>query len=68
MERFPQIGIKKLLVICPSFVADCLETLEEIGMRGQEAFMAAGGKEFARIPCLNEDRLWISTLGKMIFA
>ena len=68
LERFPQTGIKKLLVICPSFVADCLETLEEIGMRGRESFLAAGGKEFAQIPCLNEHWLWISTLGKMIFA
>ncbi len=65
LAEFPKRGIKKLFVICPAFVSDCLETIEEIGMRGKETFIGAGGKEFAQIPCLNEHPLWISTLEKM---
>ena len=59
-------GTRKLLVICPSFVTDCLETLEEIGIRGRETFREAGGEELILIPCLNEHRLWIEALKKMI--
>ena len=59
-------GVKKLLVICPSFVSDCLETIEEIGMRGRETFLQAGGKEFDLIPCMNEHPLWISALAAMV--
>ena len=65
LAEFPKRGIKKLLVICPAFVADCLETIEEIGMRGCDSFIEAGGKEFAQVPCLNEHPLWISALEKM---
>ena len=59
-------GIKKLLVICPSFVSDCLETLEEIGIRGRETFLASGGNDLTLIPCLNEHPLWLDALQKMI--
>jgi ferrochelatase len=62
LERLAKEGVKKLLVICPAFVSDCLETIEEIGIRGRESFMQAGGKEFDQIPCLNEHPLWIDTL------
>jgi ferrochelatase len=65
LVEFPKRGVKKLLVICPAFVSDCLETIEEINMRGRESFLQAGGKEFAQIPCLNEHPLWISALEKM---
>lgn len=65
LAEFPKRGIKKLLVICPAFVADCLETIEEIGMRGKETFLEAGGKELKQIPCLNEHPFWISALEKM---
>jgi ferrochelatase len=65
LTELPQRGVRKLLVICPAFVSDCLETLEEIGMRGRETFLSAGGKEFAQIPCLNEHPLWIDALEKM---
>jgi ferrochelatase len=58
-------GIRKLLVICPSFVADCLETLEEIGLRGRDIFLAAGGQELKLIPCLNTHPLWIKALDNM---
>ena len=48
--------MKRLAVVCPSFVADCLETLEEMEMRGRETFIAAGGESFTYVPCLNDDR------------
>jgi ferrochelatase len=65
-KRLARAGVKKLLVICPAFVADCLETIEEIGIRGMETFIAAGGKEFVRIPCLNTHSLWLKTLENMV--
>ena len=65
LSRLAERGIKKLLVICPAFVADCLETLEEIGLRGRDSFLAAGGTDFALIPCLNEHPLWLEALEKM---
>jgi ferrochelatase len=58
-------GVQRLLVICPAFVSDCLETIEEIGIRGKETFLEAGGKEFRQIPCLNEHPLWIEALAGM---
>jgi len=66
IPRLAESGVKKLLVICPAFVADCLETLEEIGLRGRDAFLAAGGKDFALIPCLNEHPLWLAALEGMV--
>jgi ferrochelatase len=66
LERLGANGVKRLLVICPAFVSDCLETIEEIGMRGKEGFLAAGGQEFRQIPCLNEHPLWIDVLDRMI--
>ncbi len=53
-------------MICPSFVSDCLETLEEIGIRARATFLEAGGSELTLIPCLNENPLWLDTLQKMI--
>ena len=66
LARLAQNGVKKLLVICPAFVTDCLETLEEIGMRGRETYLAAGGGEFHLIPCLNEHPLWLSFLERRV--
>jgi len=65
LERLAQAGIKKLLIISPAFVSDCLETLEELRIRGQETFLAAGGREYAQIPCVNAHPLWIDALEKM---
>ena len=48
--------------MCPAFVSDCLETLEEIGIRGRETFEEAGGEHFELIPCLNENARWIDAL------
>lgn len=66
LVRLAQEGKKKMMVICPAFVSDCLETIEEIGMRGCGDFMAASGKEFTRIPCMNEHPLWVAALEKMV--
>ncbi len=65
LVRLAQEGRKRLMVICPAFVSDCLETIEEIGMRGCEDFMKASGKEFTRIPCMNEHPMWIKALENM---
>jgi len=55
-------GAKNILVICPSFVTDCLETLEEIQIRGQEVFIEAGGESLTLIPCLNTNEEWVDAL------
>ena len=55
-------GVKRLLVICPAFTVDCLETLEEIGMRAKEDFIANGGEELRLIPCLNDNTDWAKTV------
>jgi len=62
LERLAREGIRRIKVICPAFVADCLETLEEISIRGKEAFLGAGGDTFEQIPCLNEHPSWIHML------
>jgi ferrochelatase len=55
-------GVKRVDVVCPGFVSDCLETLEEISMEARAAFLLAGGKTFHYIPCLNDDPEWIMAL------
>jgi ferrochelatase len=62
LEQLPAQGISKVDVICPGFVADCLETLEEIAMECKTAFLGAGGKEFRYIHCLNDRPDWIAAL------
>ncbi|MFL9812792.1 ferrochelatase [Stutzerimonas sp. VN223-3] len=62
LEVLAAKGVKKLLVMCPAFVADCIETLEEIGDRGREQFIAAGGQELQLIPCLNTHESWVQAL------
>jgi protoporphyrin/coproporphyrin ferrochelatase len=57
-----QQGIDRLDVVCPGFVSDCLETLEEIGIEARRAYITAGGREFHLIPCLNESPEWIAAL------
>jgi len=68
LEQMPGEGIKKLLVVCPAFVSDCLETLEEIAERGKESFLEAGGQEYEMIPCMNSNPAWISTLKELAHA
>ena len=67
-KKFPQQGIKKLIVVCPAFVSDCLETLEEIQEEGHEDFMKAGGEEYSVIPCLNDREDWIQTIVTLVNA
>ena len=62
LEEMPKQGVKKLLILCPAFVSDCLETLEEIEERGKEIFMQAGGESFKMIPCLNDHPAWVAAL------
>ncbi len=62
LTDMPKEGIKKLLILCPAFVSDCLETLEEIAERGKETFIEAGGESYTMIPCLNVDPLWVKAL------
>ena len=66
LEALPKLGIKKLLVVCPSFVSDCLETLEEIAEEGKEIFLHNGGEKFEMIPCLNVHPLWVAAMKKWI--
>ena len=66
LENLPKNGIKKIAVVCPSFVADNLETLEEINIEARETFIEAGGEKFVFIPCLNNDDNWIDFLVKYV--
>jgi protoporphyrin/coproporphyrin ferrochelatase len=59
-------GVKKLLVLCPAFVTDCLETLEEIEIQGTATFKAAGGESLTLIPCLNAHPDWVHTLNQLL--
>jgi ferrochelatase len=59
-------GVKRVGVVCPSFVTDCIETLEEIGIQAREIFLEAGGEEFHLIPCLNADRNWVDQFSQAI--
>jgi protoporphyrin/coproporphyrin ferrochelatase len=62
LEELPKEGIKKLVIACPAFVSDCLETLEEIADQGKHTFMEAGGESFKLVPCLNINPLWVKAL------
>ena len=55
LESLPSQGIKNVLVICPGFASDCVETLEEINIQGKESFLKNGGKNFDLVPCLNDN-------------
>lgn len=67
--RLPQLageGIKRLLIVCPAFISDCLETLEEIQVEGKELFMHNGGESYTYIPCLNTNKLWVDTVMTLV--
>ncbi len=66
LESLPSKGIKNLLVICPGFASDCVETLEEINIQGRESFLEKGGKNFDLIPCLNESTDHINLLESLV--
>jgi ferrochelatase len=66
LEELRTKDIKRLAVMCPAFVADCLETLEEIGMRGVEDWQKLGGETLELIPSLNGEDIWCRTVADMI--
>ena len=66
IERLGKKGVKNMAIITPAFVSDCLETLEEIAMEGEEIFHEMGGKDFTTVPCLNDDDEWVALLAKWI--
>ena len=65
IPQLVKTGKKRILVMTPAFVSDCLETLEEIAMEGKEQFLEAGGESFVAIPCLNDHPAWIDFLAKL---
>ncbi len=66
ITRLAESGVRNLLVICPAFVSDCLETLEEIALRARDSFLEAEGNSFRLIPCLNEHPRWLEALESLI--
>lgn len=64
LKKLAQKGVKNLLVMCPAFVTDCLETLEEIELQGAEEFKQAGGESLTLIPCLNDNEQWVSVISR----
>jgi ferrochelatase len=62
LQELGKAGVKRVDAVCPGFVSDCIETLEEIAMEGRQAFLNAGGQEFQYIPCLNDQHEWIAAL------
>ena len=61
----PKKGVRRLAVLCPAFVADCLETLEEVALRGRDEFVAHGGEELRLVPSLNATDLWVDTVVRL---
>ena len=66
LEALPGKGVKRVAIVAPGFSADCLETLEELAIRGRESFVAAGGTHFAYLPCLNDSAPGIDMLRLLI--
>lgn len=66
IPELAQQGVKRLAVVCPAFVADCLETVEEIGIRAKESFVAAGGEELVLVPSLNATPRWVQAVGELV--
>ena len=66
LKELGSAGVRRADVFCPGFTADCLETIEEIGMEVRDEFLQAGGKEFHRIPCVNASQPWIAALGEIV--
>jgi ferrochelatase len=66
LEGLPATGVRKVAIVAPGFSADCLETLEELAIRGRESFLAAGGTHFAYLPCLNDSEPGIEMLRSIV--
>jgi ferrochelatase len=58
--------VRRLAVLCPSFVADCLETVEEIGLRAREQWQSLGGEELLLVPSLNEHPAWVQAVARIL--
>jgi len=65
VKALAKAGVRRIDIFCPGFTADCLETIEEIGMEVRDAFLEAGGQDYRRIPCLNDAAAWISGLATL---
>ena len=68
LAKLPEEGKDNIAILCPSFISDCLETLEEIDIRGRETFLKAGGKNMTYIPCLNDSEDTINLLENLVRA
>ena len=66
LAEMPKRGIKQLAVVCPAFVSDCLETLEEVAIRERANFMENGGEEYTFIPCMNTAPTWVAALSSLV--
>jgi len=66
INKMAEEGTKKLAVVAPAFVSDCIETLEEIGIQAKEDFVARGGDDLIMVPCLNDDEDWIKVLARWV--
>ena len=66
LEKLPEEGKKNILMICPGFASDCVETLEEIQIQGKKSFLEKGGKNFEMVPCLNDRQEHIDLLKHLV--
>jgi ferrochelatase len=66
LERLAHEGVRRIAVVAPGFSADCLETLEELAIRGREQFVEAGGSDFAYLPCLNTSEPGMTMLEALV--
>ncbi len=68
LKEMPAEGIRNLVIVCPAFVSDCLETLEEMGEEGREIFIKSGGESFTLVPCMNIQPLWIDAMKNLVLS
>lgn len=66
IRSLPEEGVRTMAALCPGFTADCLETIEEMGMTNREFFLAAGGTDYVMVPCLNDDPAWIEGMARLV--
>lgn len=66
IRALPSLGVSRIAVICPGFTADCLETIEEMGMTNRELFEHEGGREYRMIPCVNDHPAWLDAMAHLV--
>jgi ferrochelatase len=66
LSAYPAQGVRKIAIAAPGFSADCIETIEELGIRGKETFLEAGGTHFARLDCLNDGEEGMTMLNDLL--